>query len=77
MSYNALTGKDLIRTVLLIVFLVALAYFFPYLPLFLIMVLIAGLIAISLHDGAPSVGKGRYTAKVGCGDNAHCRCLGV
>lgn len=52
MSYNALTGKDLIRTVLLIVLLVALAYFFPYLPLFLIMVLIAGLIAISLHDGA-------------------------
>ena len=40
------------RTVLLIAFLVALAYFFPYLPLFLLMVLIAGLIAISLHDGA-------------------------
>lgn len=40
------------RTVLLIVFLVALAYFFPYLPLFLLMVLIAGLVAISLHDGA-------------------------
>lgn len=52
MSYNALAGKDLLRTVLLIIFLVALAYFFPYLPLFLIMVLVAGLISISLHDGA-------------------------
>ena len=52
MPSNALTGKDLLRTVLLIIFLVALAYFFPYLPLFLLMVLIAGLIAISLHDGA-------------------------
>lgn len=52
MPNTALTGKDLLRTVLLIIFLVALAYFFPYLPLFLIMALIAGLIAISLHDGA-------------------------
>lgn len=49
---SILAGRDLLRTVLLIVFLVALAYFFPYLPLFLLMVLIAGLIAISLHDGA-------------------------
>ena len=52
MSHNALTGKDLFRTVLLILFLVALAYFFPYLPLFALMVLVAGLIAISLSDGA-------------------------
>ena len=52
MLAGALSGKGLIRTVLLIVFLVALAYFFPYLPLFLLMVLIAGLVAISLHDGA-------------------------
>lgn len=52
MSFRALTGKDLLRTVLLIIFLVALAYFFPYLPLFLLMILIAGLIAISLSDGA-------------------------
>lgn len=52
MLFSALTGKDLIRTVLLIIFLVVLAYFFPYLPLFLLMVLVSGLIAISLHDGA-------------------------
>lgn len=49
---NALNGKDLLRTVLLIIFLVALAYFFPYLPLFLLMVLVAALVAISLSDGA-------------------------
>lgn len=49
---SILAGRDLLRTVLLIVFLVALAYFFPYLPLFLLMTLIAGLVAISLHDGA-------------------------
>lgn len=47
-----LRGWDLWRTVLLIIFLVALAYFFPYLPLFLLMALIAALIAISLSDGA-------------------------
>lgn len=52
MLLSILTGRGLLRTVLLIVFLVALAYFFPYLPLFLLMVLIAGLVAISLHDGA-------------------------
>ncbi len=52
MLSSALSSKGLIRTVLLIVFFVALAYFFPYLPLFLLMVLMAGLVAISLHDGA-------------------------
>ena len=50
--FSALVGKDLLRTVLLIIFLVALAYFFPYMPLFLLLVLLAGLLAISLHDGA-------------------------
>ena len=49
---SALKGKDLFRTVLLIIFLVGLAFFFPYLPLFLLMVLVAGLVAISLSDGA-------------------------
>ena len=49
---NALKGRDLFRTVLLIIFLVALAYFFPYMPLFLLMVLVAALVAISLSDGA-------------------------
>lgn len=49
---SALKGRDLLRTVLLIIFLVALAYFFPYLPLFLLMVLVAALVAISLSDGA-------------------------
>lgn len=49
---SALVGKDLLRTTLLIIFLVALAYFFPYMPLFLLLVLLAGLLAISLHDGA-------------------------
>ena len=49
---SALKGRDLFRTVLLIIFLVALAYFFPYMPLFLLMVLVAALVAISLSDGA-------------------------
>lgn len=49
---SALKGRDLFRTVLLIILLVALAYFFPYLPLFLLMVLVAALVAISLSDGA-------------------------
>ncbi len=49
---SALKGRDLFRTVLLIIFLVALAYFFPYFPLFLLMVLVAALVAVSLSDGA-------------------------
>lgn len=65
MSHNALTGKDLIRTVLLVIFLVALAYFFPYLPIFLIMVLVAGLIATSLHDWASLLEKLRVPRKWG------------
>lgn len=52
MSGSILKGRDLLRTTLLIIFLVALAYFFPYLPLFLLMVLVAALVAISLSDGA-------------------------
>lgn len=50
-----LRGRDLWRTVILIVFLVALAYFFQYLPLFILMALIASLIAISLSDGAKAL----------------------
>ena len=62
---NVLAGRDLIRTVLLILFLVALAYFFPYLPLFLLMILVAGLIAISLHDGARLLERFRIPRKWG------------
>lgn len=52
MPDSALKGRDLLRTVLLIIFLVALAYFFPYLPLFFLIALAAALVAISLSDGA-------------------------
>lgn len=49
---SVMKGRDLLRIILLLVLLVALAYFFPYLPLFFLMVLAAALVAISLSDGA-------------------------